>query len=1302
MKQLSMRQVLAQCALLILLLVAQSATPSARAAPSVPGTGVWIGAARVMRSSPAVADFNSDGMKEIVVGTYDGRLVVVGWSGGQWQKVWERQVAADINAANPPTLQSTSRIESPIVIADLDQDGVLEIVVTAGGLPADCINGGTLVYRYVSPWQFVLYGNWPQPKLDEVGGGPTWGSPDGCWDGIFSGAAVGDIDGDGDLEIVWEGEDRHIHAYHHTGAVVAGWPFHRANGDPLARGGISSPALGDIDGDGLLEIVVGGTSPRCTLWGTDPCGQTDYSVAPVWALNGDSTLVPGWPKYLPQLVDSSPALGDLDGDNQLDVVVGTGRNQIPGEGGKFVYAWRGNGVTLPGWPQPLIAWAQGSPALADLDGNGGLDVAIGCGHMDDASCTTLYAWQGNGSALPGFPMTPSTTHALPLALSTQFSPIVADIDGNGQLDIGLAGHNSAGVTYVGANGQMHPDISRNQHMALDGLYAPPMVADVDNDGLLETILVGEANGSAALYIWDETGPAAPTAMPWPMHRHDNRRTGNYCFTETPPSNPTVFSSSVPTATWTAQSNITVWWAGASVGGPCPGVPSYSVVWSNSPTTIPDTGVDTAANSATGINLGDGVWWFHLRTRDSWSNWSQNVIHIGPFQVDRTPPTLAFATTSTPALNTWSNSSHITVSLSPGLDAGSGLSGYAIAWDQSPLTLPGPTQNAGPVSSLSYGPLSGAGAWYLHMRSVDQVGNWSPDAAHFGPFRIDREPPSLPGVTGASPSPNTWTAASTLQVQLSAGSDVGSGLNGYSFVWDTTAGTVPDALADVGPAPSLTTGTTPAVTDWYLHVRSVDNAGNASPSVLHYGPFRVDRVPPGAPSVAASSPPSVSWSNASAIVLNLIPAIDAGSGLDGYSAVWDAAPTTQPDAVKDIGALTSISLTTTANAVMTWYAHLRAVDLVGNAAATTLHYGPFRIDRVVPTSQLVGPPTALSDAAIALAWSGSDVGSGVAGYDVQARQAPVGAWTPWLSNAPSTTLSGAYVPAGPACGQRYEFRARARDQAGNLQAGWSPTQSTLLISAHPISGVVVNNLSQPVYGAQVASADACAALPSDTQGRAFAYFTASGVYSVSVSHDQFGALPPLRERAPNDRRPLIVLPPQDNVVTNSHFETTGGWAFFGAAGYTQTAHSGAGGAAIIGTGVISQRVVIPAQGVLSVLARVTGNGPGDTASVRVQVDGSLLPLNRATPQPLRAVASADLLAGRSGQEPGVLRVQEAEPPPEDWRHVALDLRAAGGLPVAVVIEAVDVAPAGLNVVVDEVTLGSPASGPRFLYLPAVQR
>jgi len=612
---------------------------------------------------------------------------------------------------------------------------------------------------------------------------------------------------------------------------------------------------------------------------------------------------------------------------------------------------------------------------------------------------------------------------------------------------------------------------------------------------------------------------------------------------------------VPTDTWTGQSSITIWWAGASVGGPCPGTPSYSVAWSQSQTTIPDTVVDTAGNSANATNLSDGLWWFHLRTRDAWSNWSADVIRIGPFRADRTPPTLPFATATTPAVNTWSSSDRITVSLSAALDAGSGLSGYAVVWDQSPTTLPGASQNTGGVSSISAGPLSGAGSWYAHVRSVDQVGNWSPDAAHFGPFRIDRVVPNLPTVLGAAPPINVWTAAAGLQVDLAAGADVGSGLRGYSVVWDTAPATVPDDTLEVGVTPSLTANMLATAADWYLHVRSLDHAGNVSSGTLHYGPFRVDRAPPGLLAVSSAAPPSMTWSNAATLVVNLMPASDAGSGLDGYSIVWDASPSTQPDADKDIGAVNSVGLNTPSNAVSTWYLHARSLDQVGNVSPGTMHHGPFWIDRVPPASVIFAPPVELAGAPIPVSWSGSDAGSGVAAYSAQARLSPSGAWSVWVSDAPSSTLNALYTPGAPQCGQRYEFRSRARDAAGNLQAGWSMTASTLLISSHPITGLVVNNLGQPVYGVQFTASDACTALPSDAQGRAWAYFTAPGAYTLTVAHPRFGSLPALRERSVGGPRPRVVLPPQDNVLLNSHFKTNAGWTFFGQAGYAGIAHSG---------------------------------------------------------------------------------------------------------------------------------------------------
>ncbi len=486
----------------------------ARAAPALPT--VVLSGERIEQSNLAVADFDGDGDKEIIAGGRDGMLYVLAYTGSRWSVVWSRQTADDLNAAGAPSAgceTSRSDFRSSAAIGDLDDDGHLEIVVTTGGDPGNHRNGGVLVYRYDSAWSFSVASGWPQPKLDIVGLGAGASFPDGCWDGIWSSPALGDLDGDGDLEVAVEGFDRRLHVWHHDGTYVDGWPIAPPD---VRRGGWSSPTIADIDQDGLSEVI----------FATD-----DYAgSAPPYLLyvfNGDASPVPGFPVQTSQNMQSSPAVGDIDGDGWLDIVVGTGTYES--SGGNKVYAWDHNGEPLPNWPRTTGGNMPASPALGDLDGDGGLEVVIGCGAEGDpynpAPCTGLYAWHGDGSAVSGFPVSPSPNTGWPSDPNgLPYAPVLADYDGDGSIEILVVNRWSWGISTVGSGGQDQPDASLITQAPLS---SSPVVDDLDGDGALEIAIGGATSGgNGAVYIWD-MGGETDKARPWPMFRRDVARTGYY-------------------------------------------------------------------------------------------------------------------------------------------------------------------------------------------------------------------------------------------------------------------------------------------------------------------------------------------------------------------------------------------------------------------------------------------------------------------------------------------------------------------------------------------------------------------------------------------------------------------------------------------------------------------------------------------------------------------------------------------------------------------------------------------------------
>jgi hypothetical protein len=326
------------------------------------GSLVWVANRGPASTIPAIADVDGDGVPEVYLAGSEYHALFNANGAPRWRTTspgaygyssWLEGAIADLEGDGKAEIVApTAIIEAdgvvrcyfPIqpldtIVADVDLDGKQEIIALPYVLRSDC----SLQWSHTE-WGITSAGlavaqldSDPQPEI-------IWTRSDGLWivehDGTVkwkaltpsgygpgnttyvSRPAVGDVDGDGQPEIVFNDRFR-VGAYKSDGTMR--WFAGQFTAEP--RGG--SPALADLNGDGQLEVV-----------------QNDDSLLRIYRGRTGDLLFSYSNSYI-----GIPAIADVDGDGHLELVV---PHMQPGTYGGAMRVF-GNPNWAPGprlWNQP--------------------------------------------------------------------------------------------------------------------------------------------------------------------------------------------------------------------------------------------------------------------------------------------------------------------------------------------------------------------------------------------------------------------------------------------------------------------------------------------------------------------------------------------------------------------------------------------------------------------------------------------------------------------------------------------------------------------------------------------------------------------------------------------------------------------------------------------------------------------------------------------------------------------------------------------------------------------------------------
>ncbi len=571
------------------------------------GWPVYIGAGG--EASPRFEDLDGDNLSEVILATSDGRILVFTHDGRTFKALGREIIfyADEMDMAANHKMKIEGKPLRPSFmtpsIADIDNDGIKEIVSTAGGYIYCFKATGERVFKEpfcVKSMNGAQKDNFfidvEQGEVKNYDNDPLW-RENSIGPGSTAAPVLYDLDGDGKIEVILGAQDQRLYAWHSDGSRVSGWPVYVREKSYLGGRITNPPCLANLDGTGRMEIIV--TTNEADSGSKAPATTQKEKLLAAFKSSGSSAGLSGG-----VLNAVMGALSKFIGKGCM--VYAVKASGIPGgrDGSQDISL--SSGAFVKGWPVAISALLpdllpqigpSAKPCAFDYDGDG----------MDEVVATFLSAptsiIDGNGKVIKTMNHDIFGKNAIgikdkSICLNVFNAAALGDITGDGTPEIATGGSTlfmALNLLISGLNLDYNHvvqawDVKSGRYLdayprSTDDFMigGEPALADVTGDGIPEIIAgsglyllhaygadgmdkdsfpkltggwimsspavsdidndglneIAVVTREGWLFVWDSNGKNAATPD-WPTYGHDNMTTSNLRTDAVPPANVTEY------------------------------------------------------------------------------------------------------------------------------------------------------------------------------------------------------------------------------------------------------------------------------------------------------------------------------------------------------------------------------------------------------------------------------------------------------------------------------------------------------------------------------------------------------------------------------------------------------------------------------------------------------------------------------------------------------------------------------------------------------------------------------------------